>query len=247
MAPEDTRSPAGDNIPAIPDALPVLPLRETVIFPLAIAPLAIGQERSIRLIDDAMRANRLVCVVAQRTADAPAASPADLYEVGTASIVHQLFRAPDGSLRVILQGLARVRLVGMVQTEPYFVSRLLLASEIVVTDLEVEALSRAARDLFTRLVAVVPDLPNELASAVEGLSNPREIAYQIAAAAPLGTSDRQTLLELDSVHDKLRRLIELLQHELTVREMGRQLTQETHQELSKAQREYFLREQLKTI
>jgi ATP-dependent Lon protease len=236
-----------DELPAIPDALPVLPLRETVVFPVAITPLAVGQERSVRLVEEAMRGNHLICTVAQRTGDTPATSFDELYRVGTASLVHQLFRAPDGSLRILAQGLARVRVREPVQTEPYFVARIELLPETETAGLEAEALSRAARDLFTRLVALIPELPNEIAAAIDGLSEAREIAYQIASTSPLSAAQRQELLEMDSVQERLRRLVDLLQHELTVREMGRQLAQETHQEMTKAQREYFLREQLKTI
>jgi ATP-dependent Lon protease len=235
------------GLEAVPERLPVLPLRDTVVFPMAIAPLAIGQERSIRLVEEVMRSGRLVTVVAQRYGQGPARNVEDLFQVGSVCVIHQLLRAPDGSMRIILQGLTRAKLEEIVQTDPYFVARLRQLPESNHSGIEVEALSRAVRELFVRLVALIPELPNEFAAAVDSISDPLEVIYQIASTAPLNLGDRQDLLELNPVPSKFRKLIGVLQHEVMVREIGHRLADKTREEMGKAQKEYFLREQMRTI
>jgi ATP-dependent Lon protease len=231
----------------IPDALPVLPLRDTVVLPLTAAPLAVAQPRSVRLVDDVMRGNRLLALVAQRDVKAEPATPADLHRVGTVAVIHQLARVPDGSLRLMVQGIERIRVLDWVGTEPYLVARIEPAREQTVPAPEVDALRRAVVDIFRRLVALSPELPDELALAVENIGDPRHVAYFVASVVPLDLAARQELLEMDPVPAKLRRLVDLLQRELAVRELGRKITTETEERLSKQQREFYLREQLRSI
>jgi ATP-dependent Lon protease len=235
------------SAPSIPDALPVLPLRGgIVVFPLSVMPLLVGQARSVQLIDDIMRKDRLLVLVAQRN-DKDQPEPEDLVQIGTASIVHQLARLPDGSLRVVVQGLERVRLLDFVQTTPYLVARVELAPDQATPGVETEALRRAAVDLFRRLVSLMEELPAETANAAESLLDPRQALYLIGSVMPLPQTTRQELLELDPLEAKLRRIIDLLQHEVTVRELGQKITAETQQRMSKSQRDFFLREQLRSI
>jgi ATP-dependent Lon protease len=154
---------------------------------------------------------------------------------------------PDGTLRVVVQGLERVRLLDIVTTEPYLVARVELAPEHMTGGVELEALRRAAVDLFRTLVALIPDLPAETGNAAEALPDARQVAYLIASVMPLPAETRQELLELDSVEVKLRRLVELLQQEVSVRELGQKITTDTQQRMSKQQRDFFLREQLRSI
>jgi ATP-dependent Lon protease len=231
----------------IPDALPVLPLREAVVLPLTAVPLAVGQPRSLQLVDEVMRGNRLLALVAQREAKAEPAGPGDLYAVGTVGMVLQMARTPDGSVRLMVQGIERVRLVDWVRTEPYLVARVQVAREEPAQATEVDALRRAVLDIFRRLVEASPDLPGELAVAVDNISDARHVVYFIASVVPLGVAARQELLETDPVAAKLRRLVDLLQRELAVRELGRKITTETEERLSKQQRDFYLREQLRSI
>jgi ATP-dependent Lon protease len=232
---------------AIPDALPVLPLRDAVVFPLTAVPLAVGQPRSVRLVDDVMRGNRLLALVAQGDAKAEPATPADLHRVGTAGVIHQLARVPDGSVRLMVQGIERVRLLDWIGTEPYLVARIEVAPEQTIQATEVDALRRAVMDIFRRLVAVSAELPDELAVAAENVTDPRHLVYFVASVIPLDMAARQELLEMDPVPAKLRRLVDLLQRDLAVRELGRKITTDTEERLSKKQREYYLREQLRSI
>ncbi len=239
------QDPATTDV-AIPDALPVLPLSDTVLFPFTALPIAVGQPRSIRLVDDVMRGNRLLALVAQRQPTAEPPTFDDLYRVGTAGLIHQLARTPDGGVRLMVQGLERVRLLEMVGADPYLVARIELAKETSLEPTEAEALRHAVLEIFRRLVQIT-DLPDQLAAAAETVVDPRQLAYFVASVVPVDMAARQQLLELDPLTAKLRRLVDLLQREVAVRELGRKITTETEERLSKKQREYYLREQLRSI
>src|ERR671932_1103286 len=152
-----------------------------------------------------------------------------------------------GTLVLLVQGLQRARLAEFVQTEPYMKAKLELAPEEVESDVQLEGLQRAVLDLFRELVRLTEGLPDELIPAAEALSDARQLAYLVASTIPIDLEVRQELLELDPVGAKLSRLVELLQHEIAVRELGRKITSQTQERMSKAQREYFLREQLRSI
>lgn len=243
QSPENT----AQNIPQIPDALPVLPLVNTVVVPMAVAPIVVGQERSVKLVDEVMRTNRLVALVAQRHPDARPAGPDDIYRIGTAAIIHRLLRLPDGTLQLVVQGLERIRLLDFLQTEPFLVARVETAPEEVTLSTALEALRRTLGELFGKLVLLTEDIPNELAAAGENISDPRMFAYLVAAMTPMETPVRQEILELDAVETKLQRLVEIVQQELAVRELQQQIASDAQEKISKTQREYILREQLKSI
>jgi ATP-dependent Lon protease len=244
MTAED-RAPEG---PQIPEFLPVLPLRGgTVVFPLAVLPLAVGQPRSVRLVDDVMRGERLVALVAQKQPAAEAPGPGEIEEVGTAGIIHQMVRGQDGVLRLVVQGLERVRLHEYTQTEPYLVARVEPLPDRNGGGVETEALVRTVKDLFGRLARITPELSAELVVAAETMTDAREVCYLVAATVPLTGETRQAILALDPVDAKLRRLVDALQHELAVRELGQRISEETRERMTKAQREYYLREQLRSI
>ena len=232
----------------LPDALPVLPLPDGVVFPLTAVPLVVANPGAIRVIDDVMRGNRLLVFAAQREPrqDVPVA-PENVHRVGTAGAIHQMARMPDGSVRAMVQGLERVRLLDFVTKDPYLVARIERAPEHIPAGPEVEGLRRAVVDLFRKLVELSADLPDELAAVAESFNDPRQIVYFVASLVRVDTATRQALLETDSVVDKLRRLVDILQNDLSVREIGRKIASDTEQRLSKKQREFILREQAKTI
>ncbi len=210
----------------VPDALPVLPLRDRVVFPLTTLPLAVEQSRSVRLVDDAMRGNQLLVLVAQRDAKAEPAKRDDLHRMGTVGVIHQVARAPDGSVRLMVQGLERVRVLDLVSTEPYLVARVEAASEPSVQSGEFDALRRAVLDLSRRLAEASPDLPAELAGTVESVTDPRHLVYFVASVLPLGVAGQQELLETAGVTAKLRRLVDLLRRELATRELGKRIAKD---------------------
>ncbi len=155
----------------IPDSLPVLPLRGTVAFPHTMMPLNIGQERSIHLVDDAMRGNRMLLMVAQKDEHKENAMPDDLHRIGSVGVIEQLVRAPNGTLRIIVQGLERVKISEFISIEPYLVAKLIQLPDIIGEGVEIEALRRALLENIKKLVGLIEELPNEIMSAAESLSN----------------------------------------------------------------------------
>lgn len=232
----------------IPEVLPILPLRGLVVYPQTAVPLTIGQPRSIRLVDDVMTGDdRLIGLVASRIPELETPGPDDLFHIGTVAMVHRLFRAPDGTIRLVVQGLARFRLVEFSQEEPYLTARVELIPEDVEDGLELEAMARNARDQFDHIAEMVPSIPRELVTSVLALEDPLETVYTIANFQRMDLEDAQELLELDRASEKLHKLVGLLAHEVEVLEIGQRIQNEARSEIEKVQREYFLREQLKAI
>lgn len=232
----------------IPSELPILPLRGVVVYPQTAVPLTIGQPRSIRLVDDVMAGeDRLIGLVASKDPDLESPEPEDLYSVGTVAIVHRLFRAPDGTIRLLVQGIARFHLKEFVHLEPYLRATIELAPEVIEDDLEVEALARNARDQFEHIAEMIPSIPRELVASVVGLEDPLQTIYTIANFQRMELNDAQELLALDPVLEKLKKLVTILTHEVEMLEIGQKIQNEARSEIDKVQREYFLREQLKAI
>ena len=233
--------------PTFPDELPILPLRGVVVYPQTGVPLTIGQPRSIRLVDEAVAGTRLVGLVASKNADLENPNPEDLYSVGTIATIHRLFRAPDGTIRILIQGMARFRVVEFTQTDPYLKAKIELYPEIQETGLEVDALARNARDQFVHIAEMIPSIPRELVTSVSSIEDALQITYTIANFQRMDMDAAQAILELDKVTDKLHKLISILTREAEVLELGQKIQNEARSEIEKVQRDYFLREQLKAI
>ncbi len=231
----------------IPDVLPVLPLKDTVIYPFAVQPLGVGQERSIRLIDDVMRGNRLVVLVAQKSAEIEQAGPDDIFKIGTVSRVARMIRMPDGTIQIIVQGLERVDIGEFTQEKPYLTAHVTIKTDTQEVDNETEAIKRNVVSYFQRLVALVQNVPEGVAAATLNLEEPRQVVYVIATFMQMELELRQKLLELDSVRAKLENLSSFLSHELEIFELGKKIQTSAQEEMGKVQREYLLREQLKAI
>ncbi len=238
----------GQDVNNIPSELPILPLRGLVVYPETAVPLTIGQPRSIRLVDDVVaQDNRLIGLLTSKDPDLETPQPDDLYTMGTVAIVHRLFRAPDGTVRLLVQGLTRFRVVAFTQREPYLKAQIHLEPETSETGLEIEALARNARDQFSHIAEMVPSIPRELVSSVQGLEDPLQSVYTIANFQRMDLDAAQKILELDSVSEKLHKLVGILTREVEVLEIGQKIQSEARSEIEKMQREYFLREQLKAI
>ncbi|MEO7019669.1 MAG: endopeptidase La [Ktedonobacteraceae bacterium] len=231
----------------IPEVLPVLPLKDTVVYPFAVQPLGVGQERSIRLIDDVMRGNRLVVLVAQKSAETEHAGPKDIFTVGTVARIARMIRMPEGTIQIIVQGLERVAIGEFTQTKPYLVAHVSAKPEIQESDKETEAIKRNVVTYFQRLVTLVQNVPEGVAAATLNLEEPRQVVYVVATFVQMELELRQKLLELDSVRAKLEQMSNYLTHELEIFELGRKIQSSAQEEMGKLQREYLLREQLKAI
>ncbi len=231
----------------LPATLPVLPLKETVVFPESMTPLAIGQERSIKLIDDVVGGDRLLALVAVKTDTDGAPGWDDLYDVGTAAVVHKMIRVPDGTMRVLVQGIRRIRIERRMLDDPYLVGEFVEAPDVVEESKEVEALTRNVQGLFARIIGLVPYLPEELQLAAANVDDPSALCHLVASTLRLKTEEKQRLLELVDVEARLREVSLILNRELEVFELGTKIQSQVQSELDKGQREFFLRQQLKAI
>jgi ATP-dependent Lon protease len=231
----------------IPSTLPVLPLKETVVFPDSAAPLAIGQERSIALIDEVVTRDGMVALVTAKDPEVEQPGWEDLHEIGTAAMVHKLIKVPDGTLRILVQGLQRIKLDERVQDEPYLVGAFSELPDVESDSKELEALARNVQMLFGRIVALVPYLPAELELAAANVDDASALSHLVASTMRLKTEEKQQLLEQPDVEQRLRELSLILSRELEVFELGTKIQSQVQSELEKGQREYFLRQQLKAI
>jgi ATP-dependent Lon protease len=231
----------------IPAELPVLPLKETVVFPDSMTPLAIGQERSIALVDDVVGGERVLALVTVRDPEVEAPGWDDLYEIGTAAVVHKMIRVPDGTLRILVQGVRRLRLDEPVTDEPYLVARFSPVPDEAEESRELEALLRNAQGLFGRIIGLAPYLPEELQIAAANVTDASGLCNLVASTMRLKTEEKQLILELADTEERLREVSKILNRELEVFELGTKIQSQVQSELEKGQREFFLRQQLKAI
>src|SRR5687767_4429218 len=241
---------AGDRPIAVPDELPILPLRDTVLFPNSFMPLAVARESSVRLIDEAISQGKLIGVFTQRDASVEEPQQGDLYRVGTASHIHKMFKLPDGSLRLIVQGLTRLTLDEVTATRPYLRARVTPAVEALRDDdrLEIDALLRNIKTNFQQVVSLSPLLSDDLQTLAANIAEAGRLADFIASSlTTIATPVRQEVLETLDVRARMDALNRILIKELEVLELGSKIQSQVLSEVGKNQREYFLREQLKAI
>ncbi len=232
----------------LPAALPVLPLKETVVFPQSMSPLAIGQERSVRLIDDVVAGDRLLALIT--TKDGSVESPGwdDVYDVGTVALVHKMIKVPDGTLRILVQGIERVRLENRLDVDPYLLGEFSALPDELEETPELEALTRNVQGLFARIIGLAPYLPEELQLAAANVDDPSALCHLVASTLrTIKTEERQEILEQVNVEQRLRTVSAILGRELEVFELGSKIQSQVQSEMEKGQREYFLRQQLKAI
>ena len=248
--PDDSLDSEDDRPVSIPDELPVLPLRDTVLFPNSFMPLAVAREASIQLIEQALADDQLVGVFTQREASVEQPGQEDLYSVGTITHIHKMFKLPDGSLRLIVQGLARVSLQSFVETTPFIRAAVSSAEESISDSdrLEIDALLRNINNNFQQVVSLSPLLSDDLQALSGNIAEPGKLTDFIASSlTTLATSDKQEILETLDLRSRMDHLNRILIKELEVLELGSKIQSEVQSEVGKNQREYLLREQLKAI
>jgi len=247
---DELKADGARDAAAVPDIISVLPLRDAVIFPHAMLPLAAGRASSVALISDAVAAKAAIGTFAQLDATIEQPQEGDLQRTGTSASIFKVFKQQDGSVRMVVQGLARIRLLEVVQTHPFLRARVEEVPEIMPAtgDLEAEALARNAMALFRRIAELSPLVPDEITEAIEQLTHPGRIADAIAASLPsLSTQTKQELLATADVKARLTRLVAALTKEAEVVELGSRIQSQVESEVGKSQRDYYLREQLKAI
>ncbi|HLG57389.1 MAG TPA: endopeptidase La [Vicinamibacterales bacterium] len=239
-----------DRAFSVPDELPILPLRDTVLFPNSFMPLAVARESSVRLIDEAISAGKVIGVFTQRDASVEEPQQADLYAVGTASHIHKMFKLPDGSLRLIVQGLARLTLAEVTETRPYLRGKVAPAVESLAESdrLEIDALLRNIKTSFQQVVSLSPLLSDDLQTLAANITEPGRLSDFIASSlTTIATPVKQEVLETLDVRARMDALNRILIKELEVLELGSRIQSQVQSEVGRNQREYFLREQLKAI
>ena len=231
-----------------PAALPVLPLKETVVFPQSMSPLAIGQERSVQLIDDVVAGDRLLALITTKDGSVEAPGWDDIYEVGTIALVHKMIKVPDGTLRILVQGIERVHLDHRLDVDPYLLGEFSALPDVLEETPELEALTRNVQGLFARIIGLAPYLPEELQLAAANVDDPSALCHLVASTLrTIRTEERQEILEEVNVEQRLRTVSAILSRELEVFELGSKIQSQVQSEMEKGQREYFLRQQLKAI
>ncbi len=231
----------------LPSLLPVMPIRDNVPFPDSLIPLGVGQERSVRLVNDVLGGDRMLVLVASRSPDVESPGPDELYDVGVAGTVARMLKAPDGSLRILVQGTQRVLLREWPETEPYLVARVEAAPDVLEPSSHLEALARAVQSTFSQIIGDLPYLPEEMRMAVANIEDPAQLSHLIAGSLRIKIEERQELLEERDVTRRLERLSRLLARERELISIGTRIQSQVQSEMDKSQREWFLRQQLKAI
>jgi ATP-dependent Lon protease len=236
-----------EKVPTVPEELPLLPLKDTVVYPLTVYPLVIGKEKSIKLINDVTVGDKILGLTAQRKVELEVGSIDDIYTIGTMARILQMVKAPDGTLRVLVQGIERISIGQFLQTDPYIKARIKALPDRSEKSVQLEALMRGVSELFQKMVGLMPNMPEELSAAAVNIEDPRQLAYLVATNIRMDLPQRQDILETENVFDKLSKLMQHLNREVEVLELGRKIQGKARDQMQKAEREYLLRQQLSAI
>jgi ATP-dependent Lon protease len=231
----------------VPNELPILPLRGTVLYPDLILPIMVGRKKSVKLIDDAMDADRIIGVVTQKKSEVEDPKEGDLNPFGVAALILRMIRELDGSQRVIVQGVSRVKIKEFYQKDPYFKAKVDVFEEEVPQGVEIDALMMNLKNLFQRAVELAPYLTAELGTMVSNIKSPPILADLIASNLNIATNEKQGILEMIDVRERLAKVHLFLNKEVQVLELGNKIQSQVKEDMDKTQREYYLREQLKAI
>jgi len=223
----------------IPDEIPILPLRDTVVYPFMVSPLFVARPKSVQLIEDVLNHDRILGLVAQKNAEIEDPTPSDLFDYGISANILKMLKLPDGSMRVLVQGLSRIQIIDYLQMNPYFRARVRPLQDIIEKSLELEALAKNVTIQFQKIISLVPHLPDELQVAVMNIHHPGKLADLVASNLNLSLEEKQELLELIDVKKRLEKLTVYVNRELEVLQMGSEIQNKVQSELSKNQREYF--------
>jgi ATP-dependent Lon protease len=234
--------------PASPEALPILPLRNSVLFPASVVPVNVGRPRSVRLIEEAFGGERpTIGVVAQKLAETEDPQFGDLYKMGTVARILKVIRLSSGNYSVVLQGVARMRVLEPLDSRPTLRARIERIVEKPGRDVETDALMVHLRELARRLMSVLPQLPREAAQALDNVQEAGALADLVASNLPINTPQKQSVLELLEVRDRLRKVVDLLTRQSEVHRVKQEISTMVQEEMSRSQREFLLRQQMRQI
>jgi ATP-dependent Lon protease len=243
----EMKAPEQSQATPVPDLLPLLPLKDTIVYPLTVYPLVVGKDRSIKLINDVTAGDKILGLTAQKKVDVEVKGMTDIYTVGTMARILQMVKVPDGTLRVLVQGIERIGILDLSQTDPYLKAKIKELPDKTEKSVELEALMRGTSEVFQKMVSLTPNMPEELSGAALNMEDPRQLAYLIATNIRMELPQRQEILEAETVHEKFSKLMQYLNREVEVLELGRKIQGQAKDQMQKAEREYVLRQQLSAI
>ncbi|MFO7599871.1 MAG: LON peptidase substrate-binding domain-containing protein [Candidatus Desulfacyla sp.] len=231
----------------LPRDISILPLRNTVAYPYSVMPLIVGVRRSVKLIEKAAEGDGIIGLVASRDGAIEEPNPGQTYEVGTLAKIERIVQESGDTLQIVVRGIERFRIDRWIATTPYLRAHVVEAPETVVQDVEMDALMRSLQEVTEEIIDLSPNLPKEVGKFLHHLKDPGQLIYIVAATVNLDVKKGQVLLETDDMKDKLRMLVAHLSREKEVMTLNRKIRSEAHEEMDKAQRDYYLRQQLKAI
>jgi ATP-dependent Lon protease len=234
-------------LPADPITLPLLPLRDVVVFPHMVIPLFVGRPKSIKALEAAMEAGRQIMLVAQKAAGKDEPKPEDMFEVGCVSSILQMLKLPDGTVKVLVEGIQRANTKSITDTGDFFTGEVVPVPPLADASPEIEALRRAVTQHFDNYVKLNKKIPPEILTSIAGIDDPGRLADTIAAHLPLKLDAKQSVLDLFSVAKRLEKLLELLEHEVDILQVEKRIRGRVKRQMEKSQREYYLNEQVKAI
>ena len=234
-------------LPADPITLPLLPLRDVVVFPHMVIPLFVGRPKSIKALEAAMEAGRQIMLVAQKAAGKDEPKPEDMFEIGCVSSILQMLKLPDGTVKVLVEGVQRAETRAIHETAEYFTADVVPVQPAGDATPEVEALRRAVTQQFDQYVKLNKKIPPEILTSIAGIDDPGRLADTIAAHLPLKLEAKQSVLDLFLVAKRLEKLLELLEHEVDILQVEKRIRGRVKRQMEKSQREYYLNEQVKAI
>src|SRR6188474_2544363 len=233
----------------VPDQLPLLPVRDIVVFPYMVLPLFVGREMSIKAIEAALAGNRMIFLATQKALDVENPTPDDIHAIGTVGIIMRMLKLPDERIKILVQGLSKAKISGYIQTDPYYSVRIEKINETKAASstLESEAVMRTVKEQIERIVSLGKVLIPDVMDVIENLEDPGRLADMIASNLGLKVEVTQSVLEITEPLKRLRQISEILAKEIEVLSMQQKIQAQAKGEMDKTQREYFLREQLKAI
>ncbi len=232
----------------IPDELPLLPLRNTVLFPGVVLPITVGRDKSIKAVTDAYKADKLIGVIAQKDSTVEEPTIADLEEIGTVAKIAKLIKMPDGGTTIIIQGKKRFKIDEITCEDPYFKAKIqTLEEEVLTDDKDFNAMVGSIKDLAGQIVQISPNLPSEAAIILKNIENPVFLIHFVSSNLNSDIKNKQRLLVINNIKERAELLMNLMQTELQYTELKNKVTNKTRAELDKQQREYFLQQQMKAI
>ncbi len=230
------------------NAVPVLPLRDVVVYPHMVIPLFVGREKSIQALDSAMADDKKILLVAQKSAEVDDPQVEDIHQIGTLSTILQLLKLPDGTVKVLVEGAERARITGFEDTDDFFSAHIeTLGADAAVEDREVDVLMRSLLTLFDQYVKLNKKVPPEILTSLSGIDEPGRLADTIAAHMSLKLDEKQRILEIESIRERLEHLMGMIEGEIDVLQIEKRIRGRVKQQMEKSQREYYLNEQMKAI